>query len=601
MQGPRRVYGDACERQEEHARYDMGAHERPQPQWNAPCSTGKSAVQLRRTSAISLPHHRCYAQQPALPRQPSPRCLPTTWTEGPRCCTGGTANSSGSSWLCLRLSNKRLPIAVHEIKEWQKAQKQMSVELQDKPAGYVGARAAKRFITDCYARGVCRGAVECTNLVTQHQQHDPVKAETVRTAAVAEMALGYGLKLLEAAVNKDPLPQEPRRLQSDNRVFGKKRTISGPFWTLYGSRGRDPRVFRLSAYEFARHYHFKLASYPQHVAEAYKDTYHAELTSAGKQKVRHKMKHDLQPALDYHIKEEGGVDWGPLGHGDLAQPYRHDWIIVPRKRPHVPVIYGAQGAKTDEEQAMRVLLLFRPWTNSQDERTTTVPYIGNIRLPHMKSWRQALRHWLWSSGLPTETESVKRYILNFCFVYCLPRELQSSTDLHCNSDDEEIQDEVIQFEDDDILEAMHTHVRGSRTTDVDGKEHQDATLLHTMTKEMFELSKDVWMDGDLEIDDAVSEQYNQVVKTQAVDNTEHLITAARVSRAKGAAGSAASATGASSSTVTVKKTRLSIAGLRGWLHSDKVVTSTNRKQAEFVERVSKRVLREYNLLSDKEV
>eukprot|EP00971_Amphidinium_carterae_P241456 4794255-Amphidinium_carterae.1 len=29
--------------------------------------------------------------------------------------------------------NKRLPIAVHEIKEWQKAQKQLSVELQDKP------------------------------------------------------------------------------------------------------------------------------------------------------------------------------------------------------------------------------------------------------------------------------------------------------------------------------------------------------------------------------------------------------------------------------------------------------------------------------------
>eukprot|EP00971_Amphidinium_carterae_P179818 3566610-Amphidinium_carterae.1 len=26
----------------------------------------------------------------------------------------------------------------------------MSVELQDKPAGYVGARTAKRFITKCY-------------------------------------------------------------------------------------------------------------------------------------------------------------------------------------------------------------------------------------------------------------------------------------------------------------------------------------------------------------------------------------------------------------------------------------------------------------------
>ena len=69
--------------------------------------------------------------------------------------------------------NKRLPIAVHELKEWQKGQRELGEELKDKPAGYVGARVAKRLTTDCYARGVCRGAVECANLTTRAVANDP--------------------------------------------------------------------------------------------------------------------------------------------------------------------------------------------------------------------------------------------------------------------------------------------------------------------------------------------------------------------------------------------------------------------------------------------
>ena len=51
--------------------------------------------------------------------------------------------------------NKRLPIAVHEVKEWMKGQRQLLEELQDKPPGYVGARTAKRVMTDCYYKSSC--------------------------------------------------------------------------------------------------------------------------------------------------------------------------------------------------------------------------------------------------------------------------------------------------------------------------------------------------------------------------------------------------------------------------------------------------------------
>ena len=135
--------------------------------------------------------------------------------------------------------NKRLPVAVHECKEWMKAQTNLAEELQDKKPGYVGARLSKRLITDCYGRGICRGAVECNNLVAHAEQYekDPTQAESVKTAPVAEMALAYPLGLLGKVAAREPWPQEPKRVQVDSRSHIKKTLIDCPFWTAYGGRG----------------------------------------------------------------------------------------------------------------------------------------------------------------------------------------------------------------------------------------------------------------------------------------------------------------------------------------------------------------------------
>ena len=92
---------------------------------------------------------------------------------------------------------------------------------------------------------------------------------------------------------------------------------------------------------------------------------------------------------DYQIREDGGDSWRPLGSGPHVKAYRHDWIIVQRNRPHVPVLYGAQGSRTEDEQAMKLLVLFFPWVNTREEASVLVPYIGNLRLPHMQDWREA--------------------------------------------------------------------------------------------------------------------------------------------------------------------------------------------------------------------
>ena len=134
------------------------------------------------------------------------------------------------------------------------------------------------------------------------------------------------------------------------------------------------------------------------------ELYEATLTDAGLHKVAAAWgrKPKLLAGTDYQIREEGGQGWIPLGTGNSVQTHRHDWIIVLRKRPHVPVIYGAQGSKLDQEQAMRLLVLFFPWVNNEEEATPEAPFIGNIWKEGMRDWRQALRAQLRQHGFPTE-------------------------------------------------------------------------------------------------------------------------------------------------------------------------------------------------------
>jgi hypothetical protein len=102
------------------------------------------------------------------------------------------------------------------------------------------------------------------------------------------------------------------------------------------------------------------------------------------------------------------------------------------------VIYGAQGSRDEEEQAQKILLAFYPWTTNPDDKSDAVPHIGELRGPDDASWKQALVRRVRDQGFPTE--EVKRYLLNFCFAYCLPRELQSDNDLRVNSDNEDLED-----------------------------------------------------------------------------------------------------------------------------------------------------------------
>lgn len=428
-------------------------------------------------------------------------------------------NQAAQAGYACDYQNKRLPVAVHEVKEWMKGQQHLYEELKDNKTGYLGARSAKRLITDCYGRGVVRGAVETSHLITQTAEHDPTAAESIKSAQVTEMTLQYPLQLLvyiaARSVKSEPWPREPSRVRIDRRNPAKPKVVDCPLWTMYGGRGKMPQVHGLSAYEFQRHFCMKQAVYPRNVKqhEQNPEAYEALLTPEGIKLLelsesRGQVVARMAAGKHYTIREEGGQGWVPLGNGKLVQAYRHDWVIAARRRPYAPVIFGAQSSKTVEEQAMRVLVLFFPWVNNAAEASPSVPFLEDLWRPGPdRSWTHALLKHASLHGFPTD--EIKRLFMNFVFTYCLPRQTRVLEGLEENSDNEDLVDTLDNFvlDEDELLEASLTCVRGGTKdtekepdqVDLQGSESEcddlaaglgagKTTRLYDMTMEMFRLS-----------------------------------------------------------------------------------------------------------------
>ncbi|CAJ1389076.1 unnamed protein product, partial [Effrenium voratum] len=445
--------------------------------------------------------------------------------------------------------NKRLAIARAEIQEWQRGQRDLAADLEDKPVGYLAARSNKRLITDIYSRGVCRGAVECCNLIVNSGKNDPTSAETIKTAPVTDISLSFGLRLMEAAETGEPWPVEPRRQQPDKRDFGLRQTVSRPaFWTFYGSRGKDPRVFELSAFEFARRFQCAVARHPRKVAD---------LGCEGEEE-------EEEGDEGRNCGDLGGEDWVALSDGALGQTFRHDWVAVLRRRPNVPVVQGALGSRCDEDTAKKVLLLFFPWTNDPSEATSRVPYLSSFKAPGVKTWRHALRFRLLRDGFPTE--EVKQFAQNFCFVYGLPRELQPSDKLEENSDNE-FEDEPMELEEEDLLAAQATRIKGAAQPGEAGGEEEEDAEAETPEDATAKAQKSGGAAASGEGDPSFAQHYADMAAKQAVEDHDELEEAAK-------------------------------AGLLGWLEAKR--PNLNAKQQEILALVVERVLIECGLLAPEE-
>ena len=435
---------------------------------------------------------------------------------------------------------------------------------------------------------------------------------------------GQQLQLLDKAFKQEPWPAEPRRQQMDKRSWVQKKITSVPFWTAYGARGRHPALHELCAYEFARHYYFSAASRPftlqcHQQQQAQPDKYRAKLTDQGVEKLAENSRAALAAGVDYCIREEGGRDWLPLGQGEHAQNLRHDWVMAKHPRPQVPVVAGAQGSKSEEEQVMRILLLFVPWVNDVADASARAPFIGHLRRPHMESWRRALSYYFMTQGFPTQ--EVKNLAVRLCDVYCLPRHLQQDVDLAENSDNENMEDEEVDLDDEDMLAARRglgpltrkttvsccwkpnflspmfsvcgslarlTHVRGSQhhQPGLDGEEVEGQ---FDRTMQLFSLSEAIWVkdtpDKPNESEQPPCAPIDHALAKKAANASRKVEKASKAQLKQGMV-----------LQPTVEQRRLTKSMLEEWLASEDVRGGTTREQHQFLELVADAVMLEHRLI-----
>ena len=431
---------------------------------------------------------------------------------------------------------------------------------------------------------------------------------------------------------KDP-PEERTRVhtRTHNLYQGAPRTQSCPWWTLYGHRGSDRRVAQLSPYEFAMHYEFALVDPPKVVADDKGDAKYHRLTAKGKKKIdKHKAESaannekpsgeqtaieppELSPGADYEIKSEGGTNWVAIPAHAATEKYRHDWVIKARARPHTPVVMGAVKPASEEEHKQRLLLLlFASWTLNRDHATLNetawqsnlescpeVRHLSDLRLPEPTSWELCFMHWYFQfQGVATE--KLLRIVRNFAFVYCLPRENGGlrADDLMDNSDNEDLSDVDIDFDEDELALARKTHVKGAKiVAGADGQETVQMNEQHEVAQKMFQLAQDIWLEeSHLTLNPDMKMAVANLKECSGISDAEAALLAAKQSRSKARQSSAPglplSMQAPAAPAVTAQRV-VDSHELLGWL--DWKREQLNEKQHEFLTLVVDRVMVELKL------
>ena len=222
---------------------------------------------------------------------------------------------------------------------------------------------------------------------------------------------------------------------------------------FYGYRGSHPAVRCLSAFEFARLWTPQLARYRRSRGIGAQEL-HAELTNAGAAKVaREGSSVRLEPGRDYCVLEGGGADWLPFPDEPETRDLRHDWVMVRRRRPVVPVFSAAPMPKhrpgEEERNALITMAYFHPWTLLASCASEATPLAGAL-CGEAASWTAALQAWL-RRGAVCHAQHL--YLQNFLNV----TRARPIGRADASDDSESLTDEELVLPDELLEKALGTH------------------------------------------------------------------------------------------------------------------------------------------------
>ena len=191
------------------------------------------------------------------------------------------ASQNAQSGYAADYGSKRPLLALHEIAEWMRGQRQLASDLPEATPAYLGSRHVRRFMSDAYGRGTVRTGVEVTNLLTRGRAFDVTAAETLKTSPTEAFPGQAYVRCLERhhGIVDDKRP-ERRQVVLDERNKRRRVLTTKDVDVFYGYRGDHPAVRHLSPFEFHRYWKVELARYAA-VGEALRLRLENELKASG--------------------------------------------------------------------------------------------------------------------------------------------------------------------------------------------------------------------------------------------------------------------------------------------------------------------------------
>ncbi|WP_422020791.1 AAA family ATPase, partial [Pyruvatibacter mobilis] len=200
---------------------------------------------------------------------------------------------------------------------------------------------------------------------------------------------------------------------------------------------------------------------------------------------------------------------------------------------------------------------------------------------------------------------MKRLVLNFCFVYFSPRALELQEGLEPNSDNENLEDVLQPLDEQDLLEASLTRVKGKGKSRGNceassGEEGEAPALRHDLAQDMFRLSAGIFLPEDRggKKDPALRRVRERMEGAAgAVVDHERARKAAAASARRSQAAAVGGLGAAPGDASVAAREPLTAGKLLAWLHSEEVLRQTNAKQREFLELLVDRAMVEAGLLA----
>ena len=245
-----------------------------------------------------------------------------------------------------------------------------------------------RMVTDLEMNGVFRGAVEQFNLASNLKRNDVLFPECIRTFATRSLDTQTFFHRLRIALQREVSLQYTVYIPPTNQPRARSTNVKPQHVDIYGYRPLQNTPFELlSVFEFYMYFHAEALLFP----DACTATKRTEWTPLGLLLCK-----DYLAQKQLHAQQQM-PQWAPAKHYTVIGPtkdeyytfpseptrtyevFRHRWVIVRNRRPHVPVLEGSRlpgPSAAPEDSAKYCSLFFRPWSLVSD--TAHVPFLANM-------------------------------------------------------------------------------------------------------------------------------------------------------------------------------------------------------------------------------